>query len=814
MGSVAIRNRMMQNNGPHELLLPLAYDPDNNFFFNDDRTLGFGFEMDPLAGADISTIDKTLSLLKQDFPTDTFIQFILYASPDVQRFTKVIENNARIRPGDSDLQKLCKSALTNSKNFIEDHIENPLHDSYIRDFRLIMTVKFPTSAEMVTEKDHEYAKKVQQGMIGSLKTIGFHTVRPLDAEGYLRFMQTIVNWTESPRWKNHEHLYDDNELINTQVFDFDSALKRDSKGMWLGSKRVKTMSVKRYPNAAYMPANFLMLGDLKNATQAIKENFMITATLYYPNREKAKQKVETKRQRVNYVAFGKMTKFMPHIQMQKASFDKMQDVLEEGDRPVQFSLNVMVFADSEDKAVAAVDGARTYYSTLGYQFMEDKYFAQPIFLNSLPFNIEKSAIRELHRFKTYATRHVVHLLPILGDWKGTATAVMHFFSRNWQLVPFDIYDSPTSYGVAISAESGSGKSFLTNYIITRYLAIGGRAWVIDIGRSYLKLCKAFGGQFITFDEESDICLNPFDIVENYEDEEDILLGLLSVMAMPTETMSDYQSAELRRITATAFKEFQNKLNIDIIAKELASHADQRIRDLGVQLHAFTTLGAYGKYFNGKNNVSFNNPFIVLELEELKSKPTLQKAILFMLMYQIQQTMYVLSQKNPALKAQPKLTIVDECWQLLSGNDEVAAFLEAGYRRARKVNGSFSVVTQSIFDLYKNAAGEAIAENSPIKLLLGQQAETIDKIKKQEKISMSDGGYELLKTVHTVPGKYSEVYVHSPMGKGIVRLIVDRFSQLLYSTHPREVAAIESRTNRGLSMPEAIMDVMREEGMQQ
>jgi len=811
MGNVSIRTKMMMGDNPSSLLLPLAYDPENHFFFNDDRTIGFAFEMDPLSGADESTTSKMLSLLKQDFPADTFIQFIMYASPDLQHYTKVIENNARVTANDSELQKLCKAALTQSKSFIEDHVYEPLHDSYVRDFRLVMTLKFPTSAEMVTDKDHEYARKLQQGMLGSLKTIGFHTVRPMDAEGYLRFMQTVVNWTEKPRWQTHEHTYDDEDLLNKQVFDFDSVLKRDSKGMWLGEKRVKTMSVKRYPNAAYLPANFLMLGDLKNATQAIKENFMITATLYYPNREKAKQKIEQKRQRVNYVAFGKMTKFMPHIQLQKASFDKMQEVLEEGDRPIQFSLNVTVFADNEDKAVAAVDGARTYYSTMGYQFMEDKYFCQPIFLNSLPFNIEKSAISEMHRFKTYAIRHVVHLLPILGDWKGTRNGVMHFFSRNWQLVPFNIYDSPTSYGVAISAESGSGKSFLVNNMLSSYLSIGGRAWVIDIGRSYQKLCQAFGGQFITFDENTNICLNPFDIIQNYEDEEEILIGLLSVMAMPTETMSDFQSAELRRITASLFREHGNRLNIDLIAKALAQHSDQRVKDLGIQLHAFTTHGPHGKYFNGKNNVSFTNPFIVLELEELKSKPTLQKAVLFMLMYQIQQTMYVLSQKDPALKAQPKLTIVDECWQLLSGNDEVAGFLEAGYRRARKVNGSFSVVTQSIFDLYKNAAGEAIAENSPIKLLLGQQPETIDKIKKQEKLAMSEGGYELLKTVHTVPGKFSEIYVHSPMGKGIVRLVVDRFSQLLYSTHPKEVAAIEARTNRGLSMMDAIHDVMREEG---
>lgn len=32
---------------------------------------------------------------------------------------------------------------------------------------------------------------------------------------------------------------------------------------------------------------------------------------------------------------------------------------------------------------------------------------------------------------------------------------------------------------------------------------------------------------------------------------------------------------------------------------------------------------------------------------------------------------------------------------------------------------------------------------------------------------------LLQSLHTVPGEYAEIYVHSPYGGGVARLIVDR-----------------------------------------
>ena len=40
------------------------------------------------------------------------------------------------------------------------------------------------------------------------------------------------------------------------------------------------------------------------------------------------------------------------------------------------------------------------------------------------------AVEETHRYRTWATRHVAPLLPVLGDWKGTGAPVLTLFSRN------------------------------------------------------------------------------------------------------------------------------------------------------------------------------------------------------------------------------------------------------------------------------------------------------------------------------------------------------------------------------------------------
>ena len=59
----------------------------------------------------------------------------------------------------------------------------------------------------------------------------------------------------------------------------------------------------------------------------------------------------------------------------------------------------------------------------------------------------------------------------------------------------------------------------------------------------------------------------------------------------------------------------------------------------------------------------------------------------------------------------KLAIIDEAWDLLGGGFS-GEFIAHGYRRARKYNGAFVSVTQSLLDFYRAGdLGESVLENS-------------------------------------------------------------------------------------------------------
>ena len=68
----------------------------------------------------------------------------------------------------------------------------------------------------------------------------------------------------------------------------------------------------------------------------------------------------------------------------------------------------------------------------------------------------------------------------------------------------------------------------------------------------------------------------------------------------------------------------------------------------------------------------------------------------------------------------------------------------------------------------------------------------------------------LSSITTDHGNYSEIFVHSPMGSGIGRLILDPHSMMLFSTHADDFERIKTmRQQHGMSADQAIAKLLGE-----
>ena len=275
---------------------------------------------------------------------------------------------------------------------------------------------------------------------------------------------------------------------------------------------------------------------------------MVCCNLYYPDLERTKSNLEKKRQFAVNQAGGSLVRFIPALKDKENDFNTLYESYSKGDKPVLLSYTVVTFSRSQEQSDFVAMKLRNLWSTT---------MATPI-------------------------------IPVMAEWKGTGTYHAALISRTGQLMSLSLHDATTNKNALIAAESGSGKSFLLNELIFSYLSEGTQIWVIDAGKSYQKLNELLEGDFLQFDESTDISLNPFALIGDYTDDEDAVVSLVATMASKDNNLSELQNAALKRIVGEIWNLKQNKMTIDDIAEACLVNEDNRVRDIGKQLYAFTS----------------------------------------------------------------------------------------------------------------------------------------------------------------------------------------------------------------------------------
>jgi conjugal transfer ATP-binding protein TraC len=281
----------------------------------------------------------------------------------------------------------------------------------------------------------------------------------------------------------------------------------------------------------------------------------------------------------------------------------------------------------------------------------------------------------------------------------------------------------------------------------------------------------------------------------------MLKALVAHMASPAASLGAMESSWIEQALKQVWTAHKQHTTVSHIFDTLKSDGDPRKADLADCLFPYTKHGVYARFFEGENNLDLDNPFVALELKDLDAMPDLQSLVLLLLMMRITEDMYL------GERSQRKLCVIDEAWKLM-GSGNAGSFIEEGYRTARKYEGAFLTVTQGVNDYYQSGTAQAAFENSDWVFLLRQKKESLMQLQQSGRFAMDESEMKLLRSVHTIHGKYSEVATYSPDGMAIGRLIVDPFTEKLYSTKGTEFDAIQKRVHQGMTLAQAVEQLAR------
>ncbi len=212
------------------------------------------------------------------------------------------------------------------------------------------------------------------------------------------------------------------------------------------------------------------------------------------------------------------------------------------------------------------------YRSKEWRLQANNLLHLPIFIGSFPMMWSEDRVKSLLYFKkmkTTLSTEAANLLPLQGEWRGTSTPGMIFGGRRGQIMtwyPFD--NNAGNYNVCVVGRSGSGKSVFMQELMTTTLGLGGKVFVLDVGRSFEKTCFLLGGQFIEFKAKSALCLNPFSTLpvndsEAAQDGLSMLKPVLMLMAAPTKGVDDMEAALLEQAMLETWKTHKNNSTITI-----------------------------------------------------------------------------------------------------------------------------------------------------------------------------------------------------------------------------------------------------------
>jgi len=593
--------------------------------------------------------------------------------------------------------------------------------------------------------------------------------------------------------------------------------KADGEGFEFEDRLFKVVTLKELPLStetgmftAELPrgTRFSMLDLLKD--------FIMVINFYIPKQEDAIARIKIQKafaftQRAN--VFG--DKSIEAVEKKEELDSVIRETFSSGHKIIYPRIHFIVSGESKDKCETSIANILNMLSRMGCEGLKEEIIGASLFLSCLPLCFDHTFENFVKRTRRMISNNLADMLPLYGSVKGTQTPAQVYLNRRGEPVFWDFFDSNTNPHAIIIGASGAGKSFFVNDFILQNSRLDAHFFVLDKGDSYRKLCQILGGQYIRFELNNPVTINPF-LKEPDPEHMSFLVTVLSEMCSggdDRERLYREQESVLQKAIAASYQERKNpdeEVTLSDVVEKLKSHACNRGLGTGenigitlaLKLRPFTKEGQFGRFFDGQNQFNLGSRFTVFELGNLSAHSDLQLVVLLNIMYFI--TNFVSSSQ---MKPKRKFLLIDEAWSLLRLKN-TAEFITNSFKTYRKYRCSAVAITQEIADLVGAASGIAIQANAANKVFLKQEPNVVDSLKTFA--SLSDKEIELLKSVETQKGKFSEALVISDASRGVIRLVPDPFLYWIATSDAKDNEYLESRLQKNSgNYLEAINECVKE-----
>lgn len=429
--------------------------------------------------------------------------------------------------------------------------------------------------------------------------------------------------------------------------------------------------------------------------------------------------------------------------------ERLRDALQRGEERV-FSVSLYVLVRANSQRVLD-DLTRRVETTLDGMLAHSRVAIleqERAFEACLP-----TARDNLLTYRNLDTGSLVTTFPFTSSTLSMERGVLYgVATRSQSPVIIDPFDaSLENANLSVFAMAGAGKSFFVKLMALRNLLAGVDFLIVDPEDEYRAVCEAVDGQYIRLASTSAHNLNPFDLPPPNEgaDATDALaeqvaavVGVVGVML--SERGASLSMAERSVLDRAIYAAYARcgittdtrthgrpaPLLADLHA-ELDAESDDTARALAARLRRYVSGSLAGGLFGKPTNVALDRRLVVFNIQRLEEelRPVAMHLIANFVWNRVRR------------ERRARLLVIDEAWSLLR-YPEGGEFVQDMARRARKYYLGLVTITQDVADFLRSEYGRAVLVNSATKLLLKQDATTVDVVSEAFQLTAEERQYLL------------------------------------------------------------------------
>ena len=791
-------------NGAEPLKNYLSYryfDPKTENFLLSGSGSGFLLEICPLVGVNDLVVKNLQSFFAKDLPAGGYLQFLLLASSDIEDFLR-FWGSGRTCP-DPVLQRMTRERQEylrlKAANFHNSGKHLP------RVFRLF--VSYSTSCRNCNEASLIELERFRKTLMTKLSSLHLQP-RIGGTDTLIRICREIFEF--EPGIPANYNSNSKSDFVNNQCLSL-GHYYQSKKNAFVNTKTNmahRAFSVTNMPSFWSLLQNINLLGCPERSP--LPARFLISYSV--SNDHRTKKTFTSRGKRIIDAAEKPYSRHNKALHEEASEWREIIHRLVTEDNILSDSWTLLL--SSKEQHIDDVSSEIiTQYAGQNWNLASLDYFHLEAILGILPMHAAglwpELKLKKL--VQPALSSEVVAKLPIHAEWYGVPVSGVPFIGRRGQLFNWNPYHrvGAGNFNINVVGPSGVGKSVFLQSLADTMLACSTRVFILDIGGSYAPLAKLLGGEIIEFGALSTFTINPFVGLKEGMAEADfnqLVVCAKELLTIMCGAEGEFETASLEKAIKDAVIASKFKLDlqgfVSFLKKSNSESNSELLERFATSLFSYTPDGVFGKYFSGEKPAHFDKSITIFEFEHVKDQPKLIAIILQTLLMQIT------SQFLTGDRSKKFMLIVDEAWLLL---DYSAGFFAAFSRNLRRYGGSLVICTQCFADLQtagvtqdNNNHRRAIFENSAWKINLPPGSFTDFEAHSEFKEKVP-----LLKSLSFERGKYSEMLLSSSGIDVVGRLILDPFSEAVFSTESGDFNFLNNQEAAGVPMEQAIDNLIKE-----